>query len=503
VDRRLVELRLPSAGHAPIAGDATAAAANLVGLDTQRADRLGSLTAQACELIEQTAYDYISNARLEVTVRQRGDHLLVEIDDRGIPFNQEEIDAVLDRVVGPALREGVIEGYDHLSRGRSGNRSVLVAHLDPGQDVREIDGAPTQSIRVDGAPTQPIRVNEATAQTVSLREAGGDDAEALARLTWRTYGYSYQRDAYYYPAQLRNQLESDERRGWVLVEPDDEVVAHLAVALSQADSLVAEGGRGMVDPRYRGFGLMRRMGISMLDWATERGVIGLYGHAVTAHTRTQGGGDGSISGILLGYLPPLVEFKGMSTEVTGRRQAVAMTYSALAEQPERTVHVPAADLEIVEETYERLGLSRIVKSVPRSEPKPLPPAADPKVEHRVDVLLRKDLGTARFVVNVPGERALGVLRSQLRTVADAGIEVTYVWLPLSDPQTPLMAQRIERLGFYSGGVIPYAAADGGDILHYERTGDLPIEPDDINLASPFSERLLDHVLHRRAAAQGR
>lgn len=185
-------------------------------------------------------------------------------------------------------------------------------------------------------------------ESLSLRDAHPDDAEALTRLTWRTYGCSYQHDAYYMPDQLRSQIESDAHAGWVSVEPGGAIVAHLAVVLARPGSVVVEGGRGMVEPRYRGLGLMRRLGMAMLEWATQRDVIGVHGHAVTAHTQTQGGHDGTISGILLGYLPPLVEFKGMATEVTRRRQAVAMTYSALAEQPEQVVHVPEVDLEIVQ-----------------------------------------------------------------------------------------------------------------------------------------------------------
>lgn len=496
-DRPIIELTLHGRGTADIVAAPVAMAGEVAGLATAAARHLGDAAAAVCRVVEDTAFDDSEAVELVVSVRRHAHDVMVAIDDRGMPFNQSGIEAVDARVVRAALERGDIAEFDHFSRGRNGNRSVLISHLPPGPDVREQPPVP--------AGNEPQPVDEETAAALTMREATGEDAEALARLTWRTYGYSYQHDEYYHPDELRDRLEADDYRGWVAIDRDGDAVGHLAVAVHDEDALVAEGGRGMIDPRYRKHGVMRSLGGSMVTWMHERGLLGLYGHAVTAHTRTQGGEDSTINGVLLGYLPPMVAFKGLAaTEVTGRRQAVAMTYTVMGEQPARTAWVPDVDLDIVRAIFERLGLARDVRGVSplddvSHEPSNAVDDEGEEVPH-LDVLLRRDLGAARLVVNTSTEWLYDVVRDQMRDILATGIDVVYIDLPMSQPATPAVAHELSWLGFYFGGVAPYLAPDGGDVLRYQRTGDITIVPADIKLASTFSARVLEHVLARRDAA---
>ncbi|MEI2790501.1 MAG: hypothetical protein V9E93_16720 [Steroidobacteraceae bacterium] len=43
------------------------------------------------------------------------------------------------------------------------------------------------------------------------------DVEGICRLTWRTYGYSYQHDEYYQPERLASMIESGLQASFVVV----------------------------------------------------------------------------------------------------------------------------------------------------------------------------------------------------------------------------------------------------------------------------------------------
>lgn len=61
----------------------------------------------------------------------------------------------------------------------------------------------------------------------------------------------------------------------VAVAPDGEVTGHIALTFDRTDDLVPEGGKLVVDPRYRGHHLAERLAAVRLDLARELGLSGI------------------------------------------------------------------------------------------------------------------------------------------------------------------------------------------------------------------------------------
>ena len=315
-----------------------------------------------------------------------------------------------------------------------------------------------------------------------------EDADAICRLAWRTYGPTYQHDEYYQPDRLARMLADGTQVSFVTVLDSGELVGHSAVLLEGPGAVVVEGGRAMVDPRFRGHHLMSApWQLQQQQRFADHGVLAMEGAAVTAHTRSQR--DGPIVSVLLGFLPP-IRFEGIDGTETGLREAVVGGLVPMGEIPRQRVHLPRRDAAMLEHLYEAIGLDRHVV------PDHVPPSAG---SSSLDVLVRPDLGHAVVVVNAIGADLGVALRQRLDAVARGGIEVTYVDLALDDPATSWAADVVADAGGILAGLQPLERG-GVDVVRYQHLGPTLVDPEAIHLRSPDARALLDYVLAQRGGA---
>ena len=276
--------------------------------------------------------------------------------------------------------------------------------------------------------------------------------------------------------------------GAVRLGLDEESAAHLA----DATALVAEGGRAMVDPRYRGHHVMKHLTSFRRDLVGDLGLFGVYADSVTEHTRSQalyGGAEQPVTGLLLGYLPPTVSFRRIEIDGVPKRQAVVMSYHPQRDHHEMTVHPPVVALDVLRRIYDSHEL-------PRHFGEGAAPAAG--TTSRIESRVWKDIGAALLVIEEPGADLRDAVRARLRSLRGAGIDVVYADVPLSHPGTPAAGEVLNGLGFVFGGVIPLLR-DGGDVLRMQHLGDLDVDPDEIHLLSTMAQDILEYVLERREA----
>jgi serine/threonine-protein kinase RsbW len=476
-------LHLSGARQAPAIAEATVRAAGLdIGLAGDAADRLAAATARVVREVVDVAFDDPADAAVDVSVDDRHDSVIVRIDDLGLPFALEG-----DAVLRELLDVGAVDELHQLQRGEDGNRVELVVHHAPG--AADIRATADLQDHHDAHAAAPVDADA----PVEARELRPEDAEGLARLTWRTYGYTYQHHEFYRPDLLVELVESGAMRSWIGVAPDGEIVGHTAFMCPQEQPLVVEGGRAMVDPRYRGHGVLQELFPLWGAWMDESGIFGMYGDAVTAHTRSQalGGGAGHpVTGILLAYLPPTVAFRRIVTEESPRRQAVVMAYHQLRPHPQATVHAPAVDRAWIERIY---ATNDIDRALVEPGDAPIAPTS------HVDVRAYADVGLGLLEVHRPGADLGVVVHDRLRSLRTAGIDVVYADLPLGDPGTPAAAESLAALGFCFGGVIPLWRGEGADVLRYQHVADVDVLPDEIEILSDMGKELLAYVLERRDA----
>ena len=482
-ERTIAALRLAGEGDLPgIARPTVTAAAVQLGLDEDAAGNLGEAVALVVRSVAEHAFDEPDDIEALVSISARDDAVVARVDDQGLPFAfRDEADAF-----ETALSSALVDEVHHESLERGGNRTELVRHFErPQRDLRTTADLAEHHEAL--AAPQADAANELT-----VRPMEPADAEGVARLTWRTYGYTYQHQEFYRPDLLGQILEAGGMRSWVAIASDGDVVGHTALVLEQPEALVAEGGRAMVDPRYRGHHVMKHLTSFRRELVGDLGFYGVYADSVTDHTRSQalyGGAEQPVTGLLLGYLPPTVSFRRIESDAAPHRQAVVMSYHPQRDHHEMTVHPPVVSRDVLRRIYDAHEL-----------PRPFGEGAEPAAgtTSRVESRVWKDIGAALLVIEEPGADLHDTVRARLRSLRGAGIDVVYADVPLTHPAAPAAGEVLNRLGFGFGGVIPLLR-NGGDVLRMQHVGDLEIDPAEIHLLSTMAQELLEFVLERREA----
>src|SRR5689334_10166674 len=87
---------------------------------------------------------------------------------------------------------------------------------------------------------------------VEIRFLEPREASRLTEAIQRSYGDSYDAAWVYDPEEIRRRLESGTMRSIVGVDPDGDVVGHLALDRVYPGAPAGHAGQAVVDPRYRG-----------------------------------------------------------------------------------------------------------------------------------------------------------------------------------------------------------------------------------------------------------
>jgi anti-sigma regulatory factor (Ser/Thr protein kinase) len=448
--------------------------------DAEPVDRAVELV---CLNVIEHAFGSEEEGFLDVQILRRPGHVVVAVEDQGLPFDYKHLQDGEDRTVLETLHRSFDETR-FVNLGRSGNRVELLKHL-PHTDVR--DHLPEE---------EHHRTVEATAAhediPLEIRMMHPEESFELSRCVYRSYGYSYDWDYIYFPDRIRELQEQGLMVSCVAVTPEGEFVGHLAVTLEHPGSPVGESGQAVVDPRFRGHHLFPKMKTFMARWAADAGMYGLYSEATTVHPYSQRGNlhlGARETGYLLGYIPASVSYKQIGDERADRRGSVALFYMRVSDEPEREIYPPVPYLEGVRRVVEHNGLRRVIGEAPGPTLRP----------SRLSVEVRQDHNLAFLRVEEPGADLEELVYKHLRDLSLHRVDCVYVDLPLSDPVTRSSAAGLEKLGVFFGGVIPEAHPVGGDVLRLQYLNNVEIEAGDVSTASDFGEELLGLIFRQHAS----
>ena len=433
-----------------------------------------------CLNVIEHAFGPEERSSLDISILRGAGLVVVAVEDLGLPFDYSRLQSGEDGTVLEALHAAFDE-VRFVNLGRQGNRVELRKHL-PHADVRE-HLSEDEHRNVVEAAAAPEDV------PLEIRMMRPEESFELSRCVYRSYGYSYDWDAIYYPDRIRELQEKDLMRSCVAVTPEGEFVGHLAVSVERRDSPVGEAGQAVVDPRFRGHHLFPRMKTFMAERSGELGMYGLYSEATAVHPYSQRGNlqlGARETGFLLGYIPASVSYKQIGEEREGRRGSVALFYMRVQDEPEREIFPPVAYLGEIELVVEHNGLRRVVGEAPQPAPR----------HSAISVQVRQDHNLAFMRVEESGSDLTGLVHRHLRDLSLHRVDCVYVDLPLSHPATPNAAAGLEDLGLFFGGVIPEAHDAGGDVLRLQYLNNVEIRPGDVSTASDFGEELLGLIFRQ-------
>ena len=173
--------------------------------------------------------------------------------------------------------------------------------------------------------TRPPPTRPPTSPTRRSSRWNGRHLDSLARCTWRVYGHTYVASFLYHPDEVWRMVEAGRLHSIVAVDQDDEVVGHVGIELERPDDVVGDATLALVDPRYRGHHLLRSTQTERRRVMDELGLWGTLAEAVTPHTitqRTRVESGATETGILLGFIPASMTYRGLLGRRAGRQPPV-------------------------------------------------------------------------------------------------------------------------------------------------------------------------------------
>ena len=462
-------------------------AAGRVGLPlSDVAGLVGAAEDVSMNVIEH-AFEPGQPATLDIILLRAPGHLVVAVEDRGLPFDWKLLEAnPHSSVTGPSMA-GFADAVRFANLGPRGNRVEIVKRL----PFAAVDAHPDM-----GRPRSTTAAELPTA-AVTLRLMTPDDAVAVARCTYACYGYSVPDDYLYFPDHLREMLHGGLLEVCVGATAENEIVSCLTREVDGPGAVVGYLGEGMVEPRFRGHRLLEQMLAFFVRRATEQRMLGLYAEAVTVHPYSQKSNLalGAVeTGVQLADEAPVV-FKQIATGAPKKRTATVLNYFKTNQGPRRVVYPPAHHRAMVERIYERAGLDRTIEpSTALGDSSPLAEGAQLRVE------VFGGWSEAALRVTAYGHDLPDLVRLRLRELCLRRIDWISLDLPLSHPAARDLCAPIEALGFFFAGVIPELADD--DVLRLQYLNNVDADVESAQIASAFGKELFAYVVGAMRAQSG-
>jgi anti-sigma regulatory factor (Ser/Thr protein kinase)/N-acetylglutamate synthase-like GNAT family acetyltransferase len=477
-------LHLPN--HANVIGPTTDYAYKWglnVGLSDEKALRLALAVDELVTDVVRFAFPG-EEATFDVTFRSDLSTAEVIIHERGEPFDPSRYSYSPQRAIeednfdgaGFRLVQHCVDDFAFLNRGREGKEFRLVQLI---ESEHIADLHPTEQPDPDADRDDVAYRLEAVQPT---------DAEDIAKLIYRTYGYTYAKEDLYYPERIERALEQGEKFGVLVRSNSGRTVGYFAV-LQSSDSDIGEVGEAAVDVNHRRRGLMKRMLRSLIDQANERGLSGVYGEAVTVHDISQRVNHhfGMVStALLLGLFPP-ERFRGLLDE-RGQPITIVIDFRPLTPYETVTAYLPAPYEGLLRRIYDALGVDALQ----------VPPDSTAVARERLpdttkmDTRIRYTYNHVVFVVEEAGADLAEQVWQALDDLEDEDIAVACVDLPLDNPATPAATDLLRDHGFVFAGLMP-RFHQGRDHLRLQKPM-VELDPEAIKVHSELATSLKSHIL---------
>jgi len=456
-----------------------------LGLGAPEVSGLERAVETVCLNVVERGFGPGDRASFDVALLRRPAHLVVVIEDQGLPFDFMSLEAGSGSgPAGPSLT-GLADAVRFQNRGTRGNRVEIVKRLPFAHIETYIAGGQAAPVAPSSSP--------ASIAPVTVRLMTPDDAIAVARCTYAVYGYTLPDDYLYFPDRVCEMLHGGLLEVYIGATPEGDVVSCLTCEVAHAGAPVGYIGEGLVDPRFRHHGLLEHMLRFAQLRASERGLLGLYAEAVTVHPYSQKSNLAlgfTEMGVQLGDEAPTVDFKQIEGVASKGRTATVVCFLKTNEGPRRVVYAPPHHRAMIERLYEHGKFRRDLKDA--SAP------ATPTHGAQVSVDVSPEWSEASIHVTAYGADLPDLVRARLRELCRRRIDWIGLDLPLSEPGAAQVCASLEALGFFFSGIVPDLVGD--DILRLQYLNDVEIDVASAQIASDFGKDLFAYVVRAIATA---
>jgi anti-sigma regulatory factor (Ser/Thr protein kinase)/GNAT superfamily N-acetyltransferase len=484
--------------YADVAGNYAGGIAKLIGFDDEDRRKIELGVGQAVSQIIRYSFDSGEMATLDVSCERVPEGLKVAIEDKGLPLDPNrtqtgecEVDPAADSSELLCIEDYMDEVQFH-NLGREGKETILIKHLRHKSITDYYEACELEPYARPSAakPTRPKTLD------CNIRAMKPSEAVEVSKAVYRAYGYTYGYELLYYPEQLAAANESGQVLSAVAVVNQDEIAGHCALIMWDKNSRIAEMGQGAVKPEYRGQGCFVKLTGWLIEQAKARGLTGIFGQAVTNHTYSQQVGHRfglKDSALLVGFIPATVNFKEMAEALT-QRGSLVIHFKYLEQPQPMPLYVPEHHSDMIGKLYQNIGVS----------PEFSKPAGvwlspqNERSEMNIKSITSLNFGLVEIVKY--GSGVVEEVRSTLRDLCLKKTDVINLHLDLADPATFHLTAEFEKLGFFFAGILP-AAAHKGDALILQYLNNVPIDYDQIHVASDIGKELIAYIRARDLAVR--
>ena len=298
-----------------------------------------------------------------------------------------------------------------------------------------------------------METGEQPPEAAGVRPVVAADAPGLAALIERCYGDSYPKRVMYRPDELAALIEAGDFNG-VVAEGDGAIVGHIGYSWPSREATVVEAGTTVVDPQWRGQGLMMNLAVALAGLIASDGASGFIHFPTTAHEvmqRASLGSGGRETGIMLTYLPP--DTRDRTAASGSGRIAVTVVYQPVAPAAAQELYIPARYEALILGLAESLGLGRSV--------------AGPPVELAGTTEVTRAFEESRGLERVIVERIGSDIGARVKEIAgQSPATLIHADLPMGDPGIDHATGQLLELGFAFAAWLP--GWGGRDVLRLQR-----------------------------------
>jgi N-acetylglutamate synthase-like GNAT family acetyltransferase/anti-sigma regulatory factor (Ser/Thr protein kinase) len=285
---------------------------------------------------------------IEIALHPFKTGLRIDVHDWGIPMSHKKHKSVpLKREASSGFNRiyELVDAFEYHNLGKEGKKFVIIKYASHPwlkqtyltiQDALDFEKEEKEVVD----PNAPV----------TIREFKEGDEEGVAYLIYKNYGHSYIKDIFYYPQKI---LEFHGEKFYsVIAESEGRIVGHFSFILVP-ESTIAEIGIVVVDPLFKGRGIMNRMIEVILEKAEDIGLDAVFGEAIMYHTFSQKSNLShgfSESALMLGKTPVDITIESNELTKKYKRGAVLVGYCFFHKTP-KSLYLPKVYRDQIKQTY--------------------------------------------------------------------------------------------------------------------------------------------------------
>ncbi len=319
-------------------------------------DDVQALLGSMEELIHNAVTHAYKDERgyIEIALHPFKTGLRIDVHDWGIPMSHKKHKSVpleKDASLGFNRIYDLVDTFEYYNLGKEGKKFVIIKYASHPW-IKQTYLSIQDALRFEKEEKEVVDSNA----PVTIREFAEGDEEGIAYLIYKNYGHSYIKDLFYYPQKI---LEFHGKKFYsVVAESNDRIVGHFAFILV-AESTIAEIGIVVVDPLFKGKGIMNRMLELILKKAKDIGLDAVFGEAIMYHTFSQKSNlrhDFSESALMLGKTPVDITIESNELTKKYKRGAVLVGYRFFHKTP-KSLYLPKVYRDQIGQTYLNASVS--------------------------------------------------------------------------------------------------------------------------------------------------